>query len=173
MTTNNSTTQYFKNVNCIEALKKQYSKLVKAFHPDLFQDSAKKANAEEEMKIINAEYAQLFEVYKNIYQRQDGETYTTPNPTDEIPEDFIRVMRQTISMNGVKTELCGRWIWCTGNTKQYKDELKELGFSWSPNKTAWYYRNWKDRCYSKGKSSLESIRKHYGSEELTPEPALA
>ena len=165
--------KYFRNINCIEDLKAQYKKLAFMYHPDVVQDESLKDSALEAMKIINSEYSELFKIFKNTYRNSEGEAYRTKYPTDEIPEDFINIIHEVIRMKNVQVELCGRWIWCTGNTKEYKDTFKRLHFFWSGKKAAWYYHHPMDKSHSREKYSLDQIRSIYGSKvyenELTPE----
>lgn len=60
---------YFKNVNTLEELRKQYKELLKKFHPD-------NANgATEATQEINAEYDKLFKVLKDRHEsRQTADT---------------------------------------------------------------------------------------------------
>ena len=52
--------RYFKNVETLEELRRQYKELLKQFHPDNPQGST------EATQSINAEYDKLFKVLKNI-----------------------------------------------------------------------------------------------------------
>ena len=72
-----------------------------------------------------------------------------------------------MNMSGVELELCGSWLWATGNTYPYKDALKSAGYHWSKNKQAWY---WHEAGYAKhGKKSftLDQIRDMHGSEKIS------
>lgn len=78
---------YFEKVNCIEALKKQYFALAKAYHSDITGGS------DEVMKIIDGEYDRLFKVYKDVHQiikkdAKPSDTYRTTEPSSETLEDF-------------------------------------------------------------------------------------
>lgn len=33
------------------------------------------------------------------------------------------------------------WVWVSGDTKPIKEDLKELGFRWSPRRKQWYHRD--------------------------------
>ena len=33
------------------------------------------------------------------------------------------------------------WCWVSGDTKPIKEDLKELGFRWSPRRKQWYHRD--------------------------------
>lgn len=70
--------KYFKNINCVEQLKKQYKTLCKKYHPDLNENDTTSI-----MQEINAEYEQLFNKYKNIHENAEGETYTAKESTTE------------------------------------------------------------------------------------------
>lgn len=52
---------YFKNVNTLEELRKQYKELLKIHHPDNGGNVA-------QMQEINAEYDKLFKVLKNRHE---------------------------------------------------------------------------------------------------------
>ena len=52
--------KYFKAVDCIEELKKQYYRLAKMYHSDI------NGGGDEAMKEVNAEYSALFAKYKGL-----------------------------------------------------------------------------------------------------------
>src|SRR5690606_4713340 len=80
-------------------------------------------------------------------------------------ETLNEILNQVITMEGVSIEVCGAWVWLTGNTKPYSEQLGKngLGFFWASKKKAWYYRpaDWKSS--SRGQMSLDEIRETYGS----------
>ena len=55
--------KYFKNVETLEQLRKQYRDLLKKYHPD-------NGGSEEITKEINNEYEQLFKVLKNRHSNE-------------------------------------------------------------------------------------------------------
>jgi hypothetical protein len=73
-----------------------------------------------------------------------------------------------LKMNAYTTDtwLVGLWLWVKGDTKPYKEQLKELGFRWSPTHTAWYWRDDSLKSRRSGKS-LNEIASTYGAEKIT------
>ena len=163
-------TRYFNNVNCIEELKKQYFALAKLYHSDITGGS------DDTMKAINAEYSDLFKVYKDIHKsiREDApeETYTAKESTKEAPEDFINIIKALLNF-GLSVELCGRWLWITGDTKAAKEDLKKLGCRWSANKKAWSWHYPEDGSRNHKKAwDFNKIRNTYGSVSYTNDEQL-
>lgn len=76
--------KYFKNVNSLDDLKKQFRDLLKINHPDNGGDS-------ETMKEINVEYDALFPIWKNRRQAETGE---------EIKETAESTRRHFYTQNG-------------------------------------------------------------------------
>ena len=161
------TINYFDNPTTLEELKAQYRKLCMEHHPDLGGDT-------ETMKAVNNEYDQLFEKVKEWHVNAQGERYS--KECVETQEQFRDVVDALIrmKMENVNIELCGSFLWLTGNTKPHKDGIKALGFRWSKNKGSWYlsppgYR----RFATKKDYSMNDIRRMYGSAHVSHEERLA
>lgn len=58
-------------------------------------------------------------------------------------------------------EVCGLWLWVRGDSREFRHELKALGFRWSKHKTAWYLAC--RPAASKQSMSLSYIRDKYGA----------
>lgn len=164
---------YFKNVNTLEELRKQYKELLKRFHPDNPNGST------EATQEINQEYEKLFKLLKDRHaskRTSDKEEKTSyyNNMKYDFSEDakLREVLNKVINFTGVTIELCGSWIWLSGNTYQYKKELKEIGFRWASNKKAWYWHSEAFRKRSKRKLTMNDIRNYYGSTEVQTEQGL-
>ena len=148
--------KYFTNCKTAEELKKEYRKLAKQLHPDLGGDT-------EEFKIMQNEYEIMWERLKNIHTNSNGETYT--KETTETPQEFINIINVLIKLKDIEVEICGSWLWITGNTKAHKDILKQLKFRWANKKQAWYYHTEPYRKKSKRELSLDEIRELFGSQQ--------
>lgn len=49
------------------------------------------------------------------------------------------VIKEVTEMQGVELKQSGTWYWASGNTKAFKEKLKELSFRFSRKRCAWYY----------------------------------
>lgn len=147
--------RYFKGIATLEELKKEYKQLALANHPDRGGDV-------EVMKLINAEYDEVFKQVKDIHKNKDGVTYTKEN-TENVSE-FKDIIEKLIRMKGIEIEIIGSFIWLGGNTKAHKDAIKTLGFKWHNKKKLWYKapEGYK-RYHGKKEYSIDEIRGMYGS----------
>lgn len=155
---------YFKNVETLEELRKQYKELLKKFHPDNPNGSTEATQA------INAEYDKLFKVLKDKHESKtaDGDKATYDNMKYDFSEDeaLREILQKIIGFSDITIELCGSWIWLSGNTYQYKAELKEIGFKWASKKKQWYWHSEAFRKKGKKALSMDEIRNYYGSTEV-------
>lgn len=163
--------KYFNSCECLEDVKETYRKLCFKFHPDI----SKEANATAIMQEINNEYTKAFNVYKDIHRNAQKETYTSNTASNETPEEFSNIINAVIHFTGIKIEIIGKWIWITGNTMPYREDLKCLKFTWCSNKKAWTYHRPEDRKLTRKNYSFDTIRSMFGSMEVKTEsqPVLA
>ena len=86
---------------------------------------------------------------------------------DFAEDSLLREMLQkVIYFSDITIEIIGNWIWISGNTYQYRKELKEMGYKWASNKKMWY---WKSEVYQKKSRktlSMDDIHGYYGSTEV-------
>jgi len=148
--------KYFSNPQTSEDLKKQYRELAFKHHPD-------RGGSNEAMKAVNNEYDELFKILKDVHRTKDGETYTATQETAETSEQFKDIINELMKMDGIIIEIIGCFIWVTGNTKAYKDKLKELKFQWHSKKLAWYLKPEDYKKRSHRDYDLEEIREMYGT----------
>ncbi len=71
------------------------------------------------------------------------------------------------SLNDIEVEICGSWIWVSGNTREHKEILKNLKFRYAHKKQAWYYHTEPYRKKSKRELTLDEIRDMFGSQQYT------
>lgn len=147
-------TQFFQDVKTLDELKKQYRRLAMAHHPD-------RGGSTQVMQQINAEHDRLFEILKKQHNASTDEHHQTT----ETAAEFRDIIEFLMTLDSVTAELCGSWVWCSGDTKPHKEQLKAAGFHWSQNKKQWYWHHEEPgRKWRRGNTSMAEIRRKYGSQ---------
>lgn len=137
-----------------EIVKQAFHKAALKYHPDRNLAGA------EMMKLINEARDSLKEAtYPIEYKNESGYDYGA-----EINEALNKI----IHLNDIKIEVCGSWVWVSGNTKEHWPMLQEAGFIFSPPKKMVYFRPEysKRRRYKKDGVSMDEIRAKYGSDRI-------
>ena len=135
----------FKGLEGINEAKKIYKQLAKKLHPDVGGD-------EESFKLLNAIYTDLIE--HKIYFSNDI----------KIDIELEKIISLILHFENITIELVGSWVWVSGDTKEIKDKLKEIGFKWASKKRMWYFGEMKSK--NPTPKSMEEIKNKYGSETL-------
>lgn len=149
---------YLKHCKTLEELKRQYRSWTKKLHPDC-------GGSDEEMKALNQEFETMFKILSKGRQ------------TTETAADFMRIVEDLLKLDGLVVEVCGSWLWISGNTYTHRDSLRKAGCRWASAKKLWYWRSPETVSTSHSSTSMERIRARYGSEVFestaTPRPALS
>ncbi len=140
--------KWFNECQSIEDLRKAYKELVLKNHPDRGGDN-------ETMASINAEYDQLFNEMK-LGSKNNLEQV-------EMPEEFRTIINKLLNLHGLKIEICGAWLWISGDTYMNKAALKACGCFWASKKMQWYWRPAEAKSFNHRPVSMDRIRAKYGS----------
>ncbi len=146
----------FEGCNTIEEIKKRYRELAKKFHPDLGGDT-------EAMQIIN----RLYQILLEKGYTAEGLSYTEKQEKAEIDERLMEVFIKIAGLKGLNCEVCGDWLWVSGDTRPFKDQLKSSGLLWAPKKSMWYWRPDEQKGRRRGSLDIDKIRDKYGSRSLS------
>jgi len=129
---------YFQGCYSVASIKTIYRKLAFQFHPDVNPDID-----ESFMKEINNQYhAALKSANGQSTTDDDGRRHEYKYNYD-VEQSLIDKIRELLSINmeNVNIELVGTWIWLSGNTKPYREALKQAKCRWHAKRLMWYYQN--------------------------------
>lgn len=159
-------TRYFDTCNSLDEASKLYKALAIKNHPDHGGDLRT-------MQDINGQYAEFCASFTNRSERarqqkahsQGRKTAADYHDIDGVTEELRRRIEWALNNlpADVMVELCGLWVWLTGNTKPVKEDIKQagLGFTFSGSKQAWYYAG--VPSFNKKRMNLDEIRGLHGS----------
>ncbi len=147
---------FFKNIDSLDDLRKEYHRLALINHPDRGGD-------EDTMKAINNEFERLSKllIYANSTFTQSRKDYEY-----KVSEELQIIINLVINLVGIEIEIMGSWVWLTGNTYANKDLIKAAGFMFSHQKSAWYWHSGDYRKRSGKMGSLDDVRAFWGSEKV-------
>ncbi|EAW9895430.1 DnaJ domain-containing protein [Escherichia coli] len=135
-------------------IKAAYKKAALKYHPDRNPLGA------ELMKAVNAAFDFLMANIDKINQFQSTDESARYN----YGEDLENVLNALSGLSGVIYEVIGNWIWISGDTKEHKDSLKDMGCKWAAKKKQWFYRPEEHKSrWNRKEHSIDEIREMYGT----------
>lgn len=136
-------------------IKARYKDMVKKYHPDI------NSGIDDHMiKLINS-------AYDTLKEYDPSKQFKSFKKEHDLSEKYQKALELCLGLEGVITELCGTWIWLSGDTKKHKDKIKESKlFKWSPNKSMWYFRPDEYKVFNREKRDMSYIRSTYGSQVI-------
>ena len=154
---------YFDGVTTMQALKARYKELAKMYHPDLHPDMGDAI-----MQQVNAQYDELAARFAKV--APDGRTQATEQEqqtAQDVAAAYREIIVKLLNLDGIEIELCGLWLWISGETRKHKDAIKAAGCYWSAKKSMWYWRPAEaQRRHNRRSHSMEYIRERYGSAKI-------
>jgi len=149
---------------------REYKRVIFSVHPDR-RPKDEQETATRETQELNAEFADFCAHFAAHAARQRQEAAHAEGKKSAADfhdiDGLTEILRQKIeaALNmGLNVELCGLWVWVTGETKAHKEELKALEFKWAHKKAAWYFAG--VPSFNRSEKSLDAIRAMYGSQKF-------
>ena len=131
-----------------EDIKLAYRKASSKYHPD------RNPAGLDMMKLVNSAYQSLSDYEPGMVREESAESV-------DIAEELNEALNAVVGL-GLTIEICGSWIWVSGDTKPHREILKASGYKWAPKKLMWSFCG-VERTSSRGKFSMDDIRMRHGS----------
>jgi hypothetical protein len=156
---------FFRTCQTFEEGRTLYRKLARENHPDFGGDLRT-------MQEINAQWAvfQSQAAYREARTRQTEahaagkKSAADYHDLDEIAEALRIKIEALLNISPeITVELCGLWIWVTGETKKHHEAIKAVeGMRYASEKQAWFYPG--VPSFNRKKRSMDEIRGMHGSQ---------
>lgn len=144
--------KWFNNCKNQEELRREFRNLCKQLHPDCGGDAEL--------------FVQMQELYKQLLVKlanSDDKSQWFAKKEAQHASEYADLIVQLQKLQGIVIEQCGSWLWLSGNTLPHKEIIKQFGFKWSKNKTAWYWAPDLSDKRKRGHYSMDTIRTIFGS----------
>lgn len=152
--------QYIQPHATPEELHTQYRDLCKLHHPDLNRNDP---TATARMQQINAEYAAASAAANRT--AKPGKTEEEYTDLARVSENIRAAIEAIITLPNLQIEICGLWVWVSGETRPVKDQIKAAGYKWASKKEKWYFAG--VPAGGRGNWDMEQIRERYGSAKVS------
>ncbi len=147
----------------LRAIKKARSAFALKYHPDVNPEGL------EMMKLGNVAYDVLLNNMDYV-EREWAKLNNEASQYENIAVEIEAIFKKIRHFAGIHAEVCGTWLWVSGNTRTYKEQLNNFGFRWAPKKKKW---SWHPESYTrrhrKGEWDMSKIRDTWGSVDLETE----
>ena len=104
-----------------DIIKTAYRQASMKYHPD------RNPAGTEMMKLVNEAYAVLKDFSGDVKEQQA-----------DYGDLLNEALNAIINISSLSIEICGAWVWVSGNTKDHRAALKEAGYKWASKKKLWY-----------------------------------
>lgn len=147
--------QYFEHLKTVEEVKRWYRHLAQEHHPDRGGDLRT-------MQEVNAQYhAKLRALNGQESRKEDGSSYQY-RYDQAVEEAVANKIAELLALNlPVDCALIGTWLWVSGDTRPWKEQLKTIGFKWHPTRACWFWHEgkWKG---GQSRAGLDGLAMRYG-----------
>lgn len=144
---------YFANCQTLDEAKALYKKLAFQLHPDMGGDTAE-----------FQEMQNQFEKFRPQREKYTGEF------EQHNAHQFQEIINDLIKIKGIIIEICGSFIWLSGDTRNAKEQIKAIKnemfkpAQWHKKKLMWFFAPIDYKKFSSKEYDMDDIRNKYGSQ---------
>jgi len=130
------------------------------------------------MKAVNAARDILRDFTGTLnHENKDGGT----SDATRYGSDLNDAISHLLFCAGLELEICGAWLWVSGNTREHKETIKAFKtescnrFRWHSKKAKWYFspNDYTGPRRRFRNTSMDDIRTRYGSETVATQSRTA
>lgn len=148
--------KYFNATMDIKELRSLFHKFCISMHPD------KGGNHNDFIDMKN-EYDYTLLIVSGNEREKAFKENREPFFNFESEKEIAEMIQKIVRVKGIIVEICGSWIWLTGNTFPVHDTIHAFGFKFSRQKKAWYFSPYMAKKKVKGRYNMNKIRSTFGS----------
>jgi hypothetical protein len=154
--------KYFSLDMTIEEIRKHFRVLCLKLHPDKGGDA-------EEFKAMKSEYDRICGILAAGEAGRANKENREARFTAETEKELREAIERFLSIPGIILEICGSWLWITGNTFPVRERIYLYGAKYSKTKKCWYWAADMGKGKVRGIYSMDKIRNKFGSTVIESE----
>jgi hypothetical protein len=155
--------KYFNDYSNIAELRKLFRQYCLELHPD------KEGGNHEAFIEMKAEYEKVLHFAASNEAGRACAENREPAFNFESESELAAMVEKLMKVQGIIIEICGSWLWVSGNTFPVHEQLKEFGLKYSRNKKRWYFSPYMTGGKRKGRYTMNKIRETFGSTVIESE----
>jgi hypothetical protein len=147
--------KYFASCNTLDDAKLAYKTFAKILHPDINKSETATADFQEMCNQFDS-----FQPKKLKFEKEMNEFNGA---------EYRTVLEQLWKLDGVIVEICGSYLWLSGETKKHLFQIKAIESPmfekpmWAKNKEMWFFKPKGYKSQNRKVFDINQIRAKYGS----------
>jgi hypothetical protein len=154
--------KYFADGLTIEECRKQFRELCLQLHPD-------KGGKHEDFIAMKNEYDIAIKLLAALEAGNANRENRKTRFTFESEKALREKIEELLNIPAITIEICGSWLWISGNTFPVHDRIKAAGCKFSGAKKLWYFAVDMAQGRVRGRYSMAKIRNKFGSMTIESE----
>lgn len=149
---------YFQDCFTVVDVKKRYKELAFKHHPDYGGDTLT-------MQVINHQYEEKLKSFDGQKTTDSDNKEHTYRYDQKVEQELMYLIDRLLCLKMVNVDiyLIGLWVWVDGDTKAYKESLKELKCRWHSVRKCWYFAGVASRYRKNTNKGIDDIAGAYGA----------